>query len=210
MSIKFCLDVHDAKSELVYYEYVQQPCVQQLFYHNAKTVSSKVPSKGTLCDNPNLPIAAAACCEKTGNKSKTYSNTIYDGERMTFASAVSRCDKASMEACNFDSMTDKSHKLSSFFWTLDDSSIKLKVNSKGRASILHQSNLYTETILHVGNKNGNWFKLYWNNGEFPTPSKGCNGVCTTYKNICLFNYSTKLLCHFHKGTICQEHKLTIT
>ena len=175
-------------AKLVYYEYVQQPCVQQLFYDKAKTVSSKAGSKGgTLCANPLLPVAAAACCEKAEDDKSAYSSVTYDGERMTFASAVSRCDKASMEACNFDKIAEISHKLSSFYWTLDECSIKIKVNSEGHAFIVHQPDSYTEKILHVSNQNQNWLKVYWHSNGFPMLSMSCNGVCKAMKNVCVCN-----------------------
>ena len=94
-------------------------------------MSSKAGSKGgTLCANPLLPVAAAACCEKAEDDKSAYSSVTYDGERMTFASAVSRCDRDSIEACNFDKIAEKSHKLSSFYLTLDECSIKIKLTQR--------------------------------------------------------------------------------
>lgn len=172
-------------TELVFYEYVQPPCVQQVFYDNAKSVSHRSRNKGTLCANPLLPVAAEACC--ASGKNNANRNAVYDGERMSFNSAVSRCDDIGLEACNFFYVKGDRHKLSSYFWTIDECLIQIKVNTNGLASIIHQPSVYTEKVLHVDNDNENWFTIYWDNDTFPSKSMECNGICEVSEHSCLCN-----------------------
>ena len=76
-------------AENMFYEYVQYPCVQEVFYQSAKKINQRKRTYGTTCANPLLAVASEACCS-LGSTTATR-NYIYDGERLTFASAKARC-----------------------------------------------------------------------------------------------------------------------
>jgi len=170
-------------AESVFYEYVQPPCVQQMFYDNAKKLT---PRKGedALCGNPLLPVASTACCKRKSNIANA--NLVFDGERMTFALSKSRCSDISRETCDYYTRVKDVYNIG-YFWTNVECSLRVKVNLEGLASIVHESNDYTEKLLHVNDENENWFKVIWDS-IYPSVSNGCYGICELLsEGLCLCN-----------------------
>ena len=89
--------VRTVKIGSVYYEFVEQPCVQLAFYEGGKQVNYRENADfGSMCANPSLPHAAEACC-----RSERYYEArvairepgvtfFYEGERVKYDTAKQR------------------------------------------------------------------------------------------------------------------------
>lgn len=118
----------------VYFEFVLSPCIQLAFYNNGKKIQRLDNSKeGILCANPDLHVAREACCNQTNYREvrSAYVESgvtyLYDGERMTYATAEDRCDSL----CTFSSISGGSGKewfRKGYHWTNNDCGINVKVN----------------------------------------------------------------------------------
>jgi hypothetical protein len=107
-----------------FYEYVHPPCVSQVFYDNAKTISQRYREDPTMCTNSELPVAAEACC--SFGSSQAIRVSMFDGERLKLSSARSRCESVGLQLCDFYRVDGNRHKNSMFFWTNDDCLILCK------------------------------------------------------------------------------------
>ena len=89
--------VRVVKVDSVYYEFVERPCVQFPFYHGAKRIQARANFRpAQQCANPNLAHAMEACCDQvkygdTNATRETLSTYFYEGERVKYDTAVSRC-----------------------------------------------------------------------------------------------------------------------
>ena len=159
----------------LYYEYVRPACVELAFYNNAKKINHKKKTDaGTMCANPLLPVAQEACCPQFLPMSVTATmNNKYDGERMTYATAESRCENL----CDYDIVDTVSHK-SKYHWTDDSCSIQIKVNG-GDIAIVYKMLAYTSKVMHVDDDTLNFFSIIWNNHVYPSVENSCgDGSCT--------------------------------
>ena len=153
-------------SERVYYEYVRPPCVEHVFYANAKKVIYQQRWADSSCANPLLvrpykplsdfvfclshnalskkPYAAEACCEGqqdvTAERSPLY---LYDQERVKFSTASSRCEAMGMESCDFNAIEglDSMHK-KGYHWTTDSCAIQVKINAVGHVALVYKPESY--------------------------------------------------------------------
>ncbi len=180
-------EVHDVRVVQVapnaFYEYVRMPCVAQSFFNNAKKISPYYSHdrRGVMCGNPSLPEASEACCSFGSTTASRNSN--YDGERMPFGTASDRCTDVSKKICDFSRVDGVYHKIGySYFWTSDECLIRVKVKGNGMVTIVHQTydTISSDTAVqvpHMRDENENWFKVYWDNDNYPTASNECDGLC---------------------------------
>ncbi len=166
-----------------FFEYVQVPCVRQAFYEGSRKINKQYgwdSSGATMCANPNLPEASTACCEQLHKHWATRTN-IFDGERMLFSTAESRCSELEghKELCDFVRVRgdDERHKNSNFFWTTDTCDIKVKVNIEGKVAIVQRPRDYRELVKHIQDGNENYFKVFWKHNNFPQASRHNCGNC---------------------------------
>ena len=96
----------------VYYEFVERPCVQQAFYNNGKQIQMRLnTNQGTMCANPLLADAREACCNENSlydvRKAEMVDGVthFYDGERMSYATAKSRCVEYGKDLCVYETVT---------------------------------------------------------------------------------------------------------
>ena len=121
----------------VYYEFVQQPCVQLGFYSGKRIQLRDNYRVGAMCSNPNLAIAREACCLESRHKDvetalmETGVTYLYEGERMSFTTANERCSNYGKDLCLYESIRvipsdDKWRK--GYHWTNKDCGVNVKVN----------------------------------------------------------------------------------
>jgi hypothetical protein len=90
----------------IHYEYVRPPCVEQVFYANAKKVINRERWADSSCANPLLPYASEACCSMGDLKAYRSPNYLYDQERVTFPTADNRCLAMGKRSCDFNDIGD--------------------------------------------------------------------------------------------------------
>mmetsp|Transcript_598 Transcript_598/g.1174 ORF Transcript_598/g.1174 Transcript_598/m.1174 type:complete len:1161 (+) Transcript_598:1495-4977(+) len=91
-------------SVAIWYEYIRQPCVEHSFYRDAKRVTkgqikNQFIQESNMCANPVLE-AATPMCSNAGWETEEEDGLIYcryQGERMTYDSAVVICEANGME-----------------------------------------------------------------------------------------------------------------
>ena len=96
----------------IYYEYVERPCVQLAFYENGKQVMLRSNTKrGTMCANADLAHAREACCRQEVRNDVNTAKMVrdvsyfYDGERMKYDTAHTRCVNYGKDLCVYESIT---------------------------------------------------------------------------------------------------------
>mmetsp|Transcript_6781 Transcript_6781/g.9027 ORF Transcript_6781/g.9027 Transcript_6781/m.9027 type:complete len:2086 (+) Transcript_6781:84-6341(+) len=160
----------------IYYEYVRPPCVELPFFNNARKLSKKKRTwSGAVCGNPRLPTASEACCPLPLALGTKYAqrNQIYDGERMTYATAEQRCISTDGTLCDYDDIDiSESHK-TGYHWTPDPCKIRVKINLDGYVAIVYEMQTPADKVSWVDDDNKNFFEVIWNGGTFPNPSNNC-------------------------------------
>jgi len=123
----------------IYYEWVQPPCVQLAFFAGGKKIQLRdsYRSQGQFCANPALAHGRESCCRKyireevqeaTMEAGVTH---MYDGERMTYRTAQSRCAGIGKDVCTFRSVIVRPNDddfRKGYHWTDQDCNILMKVN----------------------------------------------------------------------------------
>ncbi len=171
-------------SEGAYFEYVQQPCVHNAFYDDARKI---IPREGrssrAMCANPNLHEASEACCGQFSRNADR--NKKFDGERMTYETANSRCSSP-LQVCDFNQMNGDYRLNGMYFWTPNACALKLKVRSDGYISIVHDLFDSNNFVSHVDESNDNFFRVHWTTeyGSWPKASNTC-GTCSLLGDKCL-------------------------
>jgi hypothetical protein len=169
-----------------FFEYVPPPCVQQSFFSGAIKVATTNRYDKVICENPKLPLAGAACCSL--GSSTSYRSSLYDVERMTMESARSRCLSIGMDLCDYSYMSYNSnqwYKVTGYHWTTVPCSIKAKINPSGYVALVHEPGNYLQKVLHVNDDTENYFKVYWNQNNFPKASTLCDSLCDVVGDSCL-------------------------
>lgn len=186
----------------IHYEYVRPPCVEQAFYGNAKKVINKHSSNDASCANPRLPYASEACCDGQHDPSAERSpDYLYDQERVSFATASSRCSAMGKQNCDFTYIENIDEHKKGYHWSTQGCAIKVKVNAVGMVALVYEPDSYDWDKLHkhVRNDNRNFFKVYWD-GDYPkndnavSVGNNCgNGVCESLtvgdEHVCLCDTS---------------------
>ena len=121
----------------MYFEFVQRPCVQLAFYDKGKQIQLRDNYRyGQMCANSNLPHAREACCRQERYQEvniasmETGVTYLYEGERMTYATAQQRCHEKGL--CQFETVSVSPSNdwfRKGYHWTSKDCSINVKVNS---------------------------------------------------------------------------------
>ena len=99
--------VRVVKVDSVYYEFVERPCVQLPFYNRGKQIQARANMRPQqMCANTALPHAMEACCDQTkyGDTNatrETLTTYFYEGERMKYDTARSRCIDYGKDICKF-------------------------------------------------------------------------------------------------------------
>ena len=175
----------------IYYEYVQQPCVDLAFMNNAMKVQHAWGRY--VCGHPKKPMALAACCRTSGTRviwwdSPTYCE--YVGEHMSYDRAEERCNS------HDDQYHCESSYLRSFsspdgdpcligrwwYWSSDSCDTMAKINlDNGKIALVHDAtsenrNLNAWNHVHA-NFSVNWFRVNWEDeGNNVLPSS-CSAPC---------------------------------
>ena len=166
----------------VYYEYVAPACVQHAFYNDAKGVARYFRSEeGNMCANPHLPHASEACCDQynsTTVKDATR-NYLYDGERVTYASAEDRCDSLCMYK-DMEGVRPKDRRHTGYHWLNTPCNLQVKISRDGYVAIVHDLDTVKPNRgaipLHVSDESLNYFKVYWTDG-YPSKAENNCGDC---------------------------------
>ena len=170
-----------------FYEFVHPPCVNMLFYNDPVKISPRYSVDPVMCGNPILPVASEACCS-IGN---TYAerNSKYSGERVTFATAQSRCTEISKRICDYYKVEGESYLNKGYFWTADSCLIQVKVHRNGMVAVVHQPSDFLERVLHVSDESDNFFTVYWaREGDYPIVDNDCDNICQALSDgSCLCN-----------------------
>jgi len=74
-----------------------------------------------------------------------------------------------------------------YFWTNDDCSIRVKVNVDGMITVVHHPTDSKNKVSYLSDDNENWFKVYWNKGDFPRATNNCEGCQLLPGDSCLCN-----------------------
>ncbi|KAL7542550.1 hypothetical protein ACHAXR_011864 [Thalassiosira sp. AJA248-18] len=163
----------------VYYEFVERPCVQLAFFDNGKQINFRDWRQAQMCANTDLAHAREACCREDRSqevqRAKMESNVtyLYEGERMTWATARNRCVAYGKDLCLHNSASiDWWRK--GYHWTNRDCGINVKVNSEGYIAIVHDAMItYEDSIPWLVEEENtlNWFRVFWNGGSYPGDSE---------------------------------------
>ncbi len=133
-----------------HYEYVRPPCVEQVFYANAKKVIYKDRSLDSSCANPLLPYASEACCEGQQDiYAERSPNYLYDQERVSYATAGSRCSDMGLDSCDFNRIEGLDWHKRGYRWTTDGCQIQVKVNREGQVALVYEPESYAELVRVV-------------------------------------------------------------
>ncbi|KAL7543207.1 hypothetical protein ACHAXR_012486, partial [Thalassiosira sp. AJA248-18] len=189
----------------VYYEYVERACVQMAFYNNGKQVQLRTNTlRGAMCANADLTVAREACCrqdsyyEVRSATKETDVTHFYEGERMTYATALERCLDYGSDLCVYESVSvipsDDAWREHGYHWTNKECGINVKVNSDGYIAIVHDAmSTYEDTIpwLVEEENSMNWFKVHWEgSGDYP----GSSDINTCETNGCKHMTTGHCLC----------------
>lgn len=142
-----------------YYEYVERPCVQLAFYNDGKQIMGLTNSRlASMCANPELAHAREACCRET-HSSQVNAATLeqgvtylYEGERMKWATAQSRCATAhGKDLCVYENLSLSPNNdwqlKQGYHWTNRECGIMVKINPEGYVAIVHDAmSTYKDTI----------------------------------------------------------------
>eukprot|EP00547_Thalassionema_nitzschioides_P008451 CAMPEP_0194227304 /NCGR_PEP_ID=MMETSP0156-20130528/42790_1 /TAXON_ID=33649 /ORGANISM="Thalassionema nitzschioides, Strain L26-B" /LENGTH=2008 /DNA_ID=CAMNT_0038959783 /DNA_START=685 /DNA_END=6711 /DNA_ORIENTATION=- len=183
----------------MFYEYMRRPCVNLLFYNNAKTMHSQ--QNNAMCGDPRMRHASEACCNENLIASR---KCQYLGERMTYDDATVRCQEYQQSLCTPNrvdtSSSDECHQDSEdYYWTTEPCRLNIKIDGEGKVAVVHLPDGQYNVPSHVQQQDTlNFFRVTWpNNGDsFPSPSNNCGGgACEIIDDQCLC------------GTLEQESRL---
>ncbi|KAL7542499.1 hypothetical protein ACHAXR_011825, partial [Thalassiosira sp. AJA248-18] len=167
----------------VYYEFVERPCVQTAFFDSGKQIQLRHNTlQGQMCANTDLAHAREACCKEDQYQEvrkalmETGVTYLYEGERMTWATAQDRCVAYGRDLCLYEAIdvipNDDSERMG-YHWTNKDCSINVKISREGHIAIVHDAmSSYKDTIPWLVEEENtlNWFRVFWNNGSYPGDS----------------------------------------
>jgi hypothetical protein len=68
-----------------------------------------------------------------------------------------------------------------------------KINPMGYVAIVHEPNNYLQKVLHVNNDTENYFKVYWQQSNYPLAANLCDGICDVFGDTCLCGTSLSTL-----------------
>ena len=171
-----------------FYEYVPPPCVNMAFFNDPAKISPRYSTDKVMCADPSLAVASEACCS-IGNSYATR-NSIFSGERVTLATAKSRCVEESKDICDFYRVNGDYYLNHGYFWTSDSCLLLMKVKRDGTVAIIHEPSDYLDRVMHISEENENYFRVYWERSRgYPSIENDCDGVCEVLpeEGSCLCN-----------------------
>jgi hypothetical protein len=132
-------------------------------------------------------VAQTACCGFNSNFDRaTPVSCEYHGERMTWASASSKCENFGFHLCSFDKnyvveetsvYSNKQcdtvftgYKSAVKFWSTFQCNIVTTISKDGYVSISHESEVAFDTLVPTSTANLRQFRVLWHNNVFPTVS----------------------------------------
>lgn len=196
----------------VYYEYVPNfRCVNYSFFQGGIKAGGRTQTSVSICANPELPVAGAACCSSP--KTIASSECEFAGERMNLETAKSRCQAKGLALCNYTrfDVADACPNIGSQ-WTRTSCQVEAKVDSTGAIAIVHNTGGTVRNF--VNDDSPSFFRVQWTGGVFPTARDNCGGGnCREVDRqcICRVEIRTKavfkkepanrnpLLAHLHVG-----------
>jgi uncharacterized protein (DUF1501 family)/uncharacterized protein (DUF1800 family) len=143
-------------AEGLWYEYIRPPCVNQMFFNDAKsiyTIQYKDEFKQIQCGNPAILDASTFCKITTNDKGQR--KELFGGERVPYNVANERCLAA--EGLEFPASIPRQgssckneaegacDKYDTFYWLTAPCSVSVKVNSQGSIAIVHEPNVEGKT-----------------------------------------------------------------
>jgi len=174
----------------IYYEYVRLSCVELGYYNEAKSI--KIGSgSSSICANPNTAVAGEACCDS--DRTNTDRSCEYVNERVTFATASQRCSNIAKEICdepNFLCSSACCDYVDYYFWQSHSCMLYAKVVAEsGEIAIVHDFIDDSNRVdSYFSQDTANFFEVYWEGGNYPSPSNNCGGgSCIEFDEYCLCN-----------------------
>ena len=166
-------------SHPIYYEYIQQPCVEYSFYSDAKNVfrgqiHGEAVQDNVMCADPTLPVATSMCLVPGSEQSaSSVVQCTYSGERMTYGSAVDACEENGLKQGTpylFKKQSAgpcvRGSSLDFRSWTESPCQVKVKVSLEaGNIAIVHSPSFdhggMKNVETSVGEASRNSFKTPW-------------------------------------------------
>eukprot|EP01052_Picozoa_sp_SAG31_P027285 SAG31_NODE_2540_length_5538_cov_7.680859_4_plen_734_part_01 len=194
----------------VFWEYLQIPCVRLAFYDNPTAMKGNSWTSDTICGDPLIASAGAACCTEETTESTSwvwaYPECEFSGEKVTFATAEARCHRIGAQLCVRHMKTasglvashehgylaeDKCAYHSQFTWTDRACALRVQVRQDGMISIFHDwskhPNDHEVDELYAQDSN-NYFKVRWSDEQWPTAATNCSWAtsnCAVHRDTCL-------------------------
>jgi cullin-associated NEDD8-dissociated protein 1 len=179
-----------SSTDFLYYEYVQQPCV------NLEFPESGILTKGRngdypFCSDSTAIKASPACC--SSGSLIAQERVKFEGETTTFDSSVKICSNFNQTLCDFGSVNVGSPQnpnnfawSASRFWTSSKCNVSIQVFADGRVSLLHTNPSWTGTTFYGLQQNSNVkIRVGWLNSKFPVASNQCDGICQSIDGTCI-------------------------
>ena len=172
----------------IYYEYIQQPCVDLAFVNNARKIQHTWNQY--ICADTKKPVAIASCCRLDEDfgfliswDSTTYCE--YVGENMNFEEAERRCVANGEFHCqssfmrNPEESDDVCLTRPMWFWSTDPCEIKAKIDlNNGKIGLVHEASApegFTPFDPVDRETSVSWFRVAWE-GADELPST-CSSPC---------------------------------
>ena len=186
----------------VFYEYVQQPCVNLAFIESgfSKAVFAGSSNGAGMCADSRRPVATTTCCES----GLATISCVYNGEYVKYDTNTDRCGTEEDNVCpagtnGISSQTECPHqtgysqsspKNNFFQWTKGGCTFKVKVRLDGMIAMIHEPEGISRVVKYVDNSVGNMNFFH---------------VSLYQEYVCFLIYSTNmaiyLICIFSLGTL---------
>lgn len=146
----------------IFYEFLRQPCIQQIFYEGAKKVIGDSDYAQVMCAHPKMAVATEVCCDIQGLElSPDYGvrPCSYLGERSSYEANIDSCaalggytcdparltlewhDTGSISSdCQIERNVDnRTHGWNVWHWTNTSCSIQAKVLGNGLLAVVYDA-----------------------------------------------------------------------
>jgi cullin-associated NEDD8-dissociated protein 1 len=190
----------------IYYEYVQVACTRLAFYADAGQIKGKGWNGQVMCADKNIHAAGTACCAAPDTDTK-FGFVVFDDaptceyheERVAYRTAEARCAEAGQFLCHRHTRVKDDDDLCGYVapytWLSRACALQVQVASSGKVAIVHggerehahatQANPDPAVPLFDVDS-GNYFRIVWKDGIFPTVTAGCPApACTVQGETCL-------------------------
>lgn len=165
----------------IYYEYLRLPCSYQTFFANGKSLRSRFDVY--TCGDPRTETGVVGCCSSQSDK--FWDNfSLFDGERVTYKKALSRCTERSLDLCfkpQYQCSEGCDRQID--FWSTAPCSLSVKLAVDGTVALVHEvtPDLQTnkENVINwVGEDTKTFFRVPWLAGSSPS------GRLSDYDEMC--------------------------